>query len=123
MMGEVKKRTQHNERFQLSLPVGLAEIEPSPGTFQRSWSIRWFGSQIVDLDSGCPILHFLLGFLLLRRSISSLALSARVLEDPMTHQLIWHSGSGLKLNLNRFGSWGWWKRSYPVPEIGHESSK
>jgi hypothetical protein len=29
MMGEVKKRTQHNGRFQLSVLVGSAEIEPS----------------------------------------------------------------------------------------------
>jgi hypothetical protein len=29
MMGEVKKRTQHNGRFQLSVLVGSVEIEPS----------------------------------------------------------------------------------------------
>jgi hypothetical protein len=29
MMGEVKKRTWHNGRFQLNVPVGSAEIEPS----------------------------------------------------------------------------------------------
>jgi hypothetical protein len=45
--GEVKKGTQHNGRFQLSLPVGSAEIEPSPDTFLRSWSRRWVGSQII----------------------------------------------------------------------------
>jgi hypothetical protein len=28
-MGEVKKRTWHNGRFQLNVPVGSAEIEPS----------------------------------------------------------------------------------------------
>jgi hypothetical protein len=33
-MGEVNKRTQHNGIFQLSLPVGSVEIEPSPGTFR-----------------------------------------------------------------------------------------
>jgi hypothetical protein len=81
--GAVKKRTQHNGRFQLSLPVGSAEIEPSPGTFRRSWSRRWVGSWIVDLDSGCPILHFLLGFLL-RRSIDSLALASSGPRRPGT---------------------------------------
>jgi hypothetical protein len=80
--GAIKKRTQHNGRFQLSLPVGSAEIEPSPSTFQRCWSRRWVGRWIVDLDSGCPVLHFLLGFLLRRRGVSTaLRLSARVLED------------------------------------------
>jgi hypothetical protein len=75
MTGEVKKRTKHKGRFKLSLPIGSTEIEPFPGTFQRSWSRRWVGSRIVDLDFGCPIPHFLPGFLLLRRSIGSLALA------------------------------------------------
>jgi hypothetical protein len=39
--GEVKKRTQHNGRFQLSLPIGSVEIVPSLRTFWRSWSRRW----------------------------------------------------------------------------------
>jgi hypothetical protein len=48
-IGKVKK-TQHNGRFKLSLPV--------------------------DLDSECPVPHFFSGFLLLRRSIGSLALAS-----------------------------------------------
>jgi hypothetical protein len=85
MTGQLKKRTQHNERFKLCLPVGLAEIEPSHDTFQRSWSRRWVESQIVDLDSRCPIPHFLLWFLLLRRrSIGSLALASSGPRRPDT---------------------------------------
>jgi hypothetical protein len=76
MMSEVKKRTQHNGGIQLSLPILSVEIEPSPGTFWRSWSRRWVGSQIIDLDSRCPVPHFLSGFLLLLRSIGSLALAS-----------------------------------------------
>jgi hypothetical protein len=89
-MGEVKKRTQHNGRFKLSLPIGSAEIEPSPGTFRRSWSKRWVGSQIIDLDSGCPVPHFLLGFLLRRRSIGSLVLASLGPRRPstVTHQRV-----------------------------------
>jgi hypothetical protein len=83
-MGEVQKRTQHNGRFQLSLPIGSVEIESSPGTFRRSWSRRWVGSRIVDLDFECPIPHFLPGFLLLRRSIDSLALASSGPRRPDT---------------------------------------
>jgi hypothetical protein len=80
-----KIRIQHNGRFQLSLLVGSVEIEPSPGTFQRSWSRRWVGSQIVDLDSRCPVPHFLPWFLLLRRrSINSLALASSGPRRPGT---------------------------------------
>jgi hypothetical protein len=85
--GEVKKRTQHNERFKLSLPVGSAEIKPFPGTFRRSWSRRWVGSRIVDLDFRCPVPHFLPGFLLRRRrrrSIGSLALASSSSRRPGT---------------------------------------
>jgi hypothetical protein len=75
MTGEVKKRTQYNGRFQLSLPVRSAKIEPSLSTFQRRWSRRWVGSRIIALDSRYRVPHFLLGFLLLR-SIGSLALAS-----------------------------------------------
>jgi hypothetical protein len=84
MTGEVKKRTQHNARFMLSLPVGSTKIKPSPGTFRRSWSRRWVGSQIIDLDYVCPVPHFLPGFLLRRRSIDSLALASSGPRRPGT---------------------------------------
>jgi hypothetical protein len=84
MMGEVKKTTRHKGRFKLSLPVGLAQIEPSHGTFRRSWSRRWVGSRIIDLDCGCPVPHFFLRFLLLRRSSDSLALARSSPRRPGT---------------------------------------
>jgi hypothetical protein len=65
----------HEGRFKLSLHVGLTQIELSPGAFQRSWSSRWVGSQIIDLDSKGPLPHFLLGFLLRSRSKGGLALA------------------------------------------------
>jgi hypothetical protein len=49
--GRSQKTTKHKERFKLSLPVGSTHSEPAPGGFQRSWSRRWVGSQIIDLDS------------------------------------------------------------------------
>jgi hypothetical protein len=88
MTGEVKKGPKHNGRFKLSLPVGSAEIEPSLVTFRRSWSRRWVRSQIVDLDFGCPVPHFLPGFLLLLRSIGNLTLASSIPRRPstVTHQ-------------------------------------
>jgi hypothetical protein len=49
--GGSKKRTHHNGRFQLSLPVGSAEIVPSVGTFRRSWRRRWVRSWFINTDS------------------------------------------------------------------------
>jgi hypothetical protein len=46
-----KKQPSIKGRFKSSLPIGSAHGEPSPGAFRRSWSRRWVGSQIIDLDS------------------------------------------------------------------------
>jgi hypothetical protein len=85
MTGEVKQRTQHKGRLKLSLHVSTMQIEPSLGTFWRSWSRRWVGSRIIDLDFRCLVPHFLLGFLLLRRrSIGSHALASLGPRGPDT---------------------------------------
>jgi hypothetical protein len=84
---QTQKTAKHKEIFKLSLPIGLTHSESSSGAFWRSWSRRWVGSWITDLDSGCLLSHNIMLFLWRRRrrrSSGSLALACSSPRSPDT---------------------------------------
>jgi hypothetical protein len=46
-----KKQPGINDEAAIFLHVGPAHNDTFLGAFRRSWSRRWVGSQIIDLDS------------------------------------------------------------------------
>jgi hypothetical protein len=48
---------------------------------RQHWSRRWVENRIIDLDSGCLLVHNLLGFFRGGGEVVALRLPARVLQD------------------------------------------